>query len=101
MARNFECPKCKAEIGDSYQDDEPDVGIVGGYYCEVCDKGYSAEHESFDDDVMISGTGSGSSHLCACGTPKEMGYGLAGGGIGPYMYCPKCGIVTDKSQEPL
>jgi hypothetical protein len=23
-----------------------------------------------------------------CGTELEMGYGLAGGGIGPYEYCP-------------
>jgi hypothetical protein len=35
-----------------------------------------------------------------CGTELERGYGLAGGGIGPYEYCPKdgCGYFT-KSQE--
>ncbi len=100
MANSFECPKCKADIGDTYQGDDPDVGISAGYYCDACDEGYPAEHESYDDDVMISGTGD-SSHLCACGTAYEMGYGLAGGGgIGPYMYCPKCCMITNKSTDP-
>ena len=30
----------------------------------------------------------------------EAGYGLAGGGMGPYMYCPKCGRVLSKVQDP-
>lgn len=29
----------------------------------------------------------------------ETGFGLAGGGYGPYTYCPKCGKIIDKSQE--
>ena len=38
--------------------------------------------------------------LCPkCSTPTEMGYGLAGGGIGPYTYCPKCEMVIQKWQE--
>lgn len=101
MARSFECPKCGADISDSYQDDDPDVGISAGYYCDTCDEGYPAEHESHDDDVMNSGTGGGSSHVCACGAPYEMGYGLAGGGgIGPYMYCSSCGAIAYKSTDP-
>jgi hypothetical protein len=99
--RIYECPKCKADISDSYQGDDPDVGINAGYYCDACDEGYSAEYESNDDDVMISGTGRGSSHVCACRAPYEMGYGLAGGGgIGPYMYCTSCGAIAHKSTDP-
>lgn len=51
------CPKCDADITDSWQDDEPDVGIVGGWYCEACDTGYG-EHElgdvGHDDDVIVA-----------------------------------------------
>jgi rRNA maturation protein Nop10 len=35
-----------------------------------------------------------------CGTPVKMGYGLAGGGIGAYEYCPKCGIILEKWPDP-
>lgn len=27
------------------------------------------------------------------------GYGLAGGGIGAYMYCGRCGYIFDKVQD--
>lgn len=30
----------------------------------------------------------------------EMGYGLAGGGIGVYEYCPECGNITGKWPDP-
>lgn len=29
----------------------------------------------------------------------EMGFGLAGGGYGPYSYCPVCHRILDKDQE--
>jgi hypothetical protein len=35
-----------------------------------------------------------------CGTELETGYGFAGGGFGPYHYCPKCERVVDKIQDP-
>lgn len=39
MARNCECPKCGADISDTYQGAEPDVGIMGaGWFCDACDK---------------------------------------------------------------
>lgn len=31
----------------------------------------------------------------------EFGYGLAGGGMGGYMYCPVCDRVISKSQDPF
>lgn len=30
----------------------------------------------------------------------EMGYGLAGGGMGPYLYCEACGLIRGKDQDP-
>jgi hypothetical protein len=38
MAHRCECPKCGADISDSWQDYEPDVGIMSaGWYCDACD----------------------------------------------------------------
>lgn len=34
-----------------------------------------------------------------CRVLAEGGYGLAGGGVGVYMYCPKCGDVLSKTQD--
>lgn len=31
-----------------------------------------------------------------CGGPLQDGYGFAGGGLGPYGYCDKCGRVVWK-----
>lgn len=48
------CPKCDADISDSYEGDDPSCGIVGGWYCEVCDVGYSESdyfRDPHDDDV--------------------------------------------------
>ena len=30
----------------------------------------------------------------------EMGYGLAGGGMGAYTFCPVCDRIVDKWQDP-
>jgi hypothetical protein len=38
------CPKCDADIGDSYEPDDRSVGICGGWYCDVCDLAIG-EHE--------------------------------------------------------
>lgn len=32
-----------------------------------------------------------------CGGKTEVGFGLAGGGYGPYTYCERCQCVTSKS----
>jgi hypothetical protein len=38
VSKFCECPKCGADISDTYQEDDPDVGIVSaGWYCEACD----------------------------------------------------------------
>lgn len=33
-----------------------------------------------------------------CKVPAEHGYGMAGGGMGVYTYCPKCGDMLGKVQ---
>lgn len=51
----IECPKCGADISDSYEPDDFSVGIVGGWYCHACDLGVGEEahREPFEDDVPI------------------------------------------------
>ena len=54
--RTVHCPKCDADVSDTYESDDWSVGIVGGWYCDACDLGI-AEHEigyeHYDDDVPI------------------------------------------------
>ena len=39
----------------------------------------------------------GCPYLADCGGMLRMGYGFAGGvGIGAYLFCDKCSVVTDK-----
>lgn len=33
-------------------------------------------------------------------TEPEDGYGLGGGGIGIYTFCPECGKILSKMQDP-
>ena len=40
------CPKCDAEM--KRIEDEPDVGIVGGWYCHTCNESYIQDD---DDDL--------------------------------------------------
>ena len=40
----MECPKCGADVTDTYEPDDHSVGIVGGWYCDACDLGIG-EHE--------------------------------------------------------
>ena len=49
------CPKCGADIGDTYEAADWSVGINPGYYCDACDLGV-AEHEGepMGGDVQIS-----------------------------------------------
>lgn len=49
------CPKCDADISDTYEPDDPSVGIVGGWYCDSCDLavGEDYEREPMEGDVPI------------------------------------------------
>jgi len=33
-----------------------------------------------------------------CGGVQEHGFGLGGGGFGPYTYCPACERITSKTE---
>ncbi len=51
------CPKCDADISDTYEGADPSVGIMSaGWYCDACDAAYG-EHdyprEPMHDDVPI------------------------------------------------
>ncbi len=51
------CPKCDADITETYEPDDPSVGITGGWYCDTCDLGvaeWEIEREPSEDDVPIS-----------------------------------------------
>lgn len=44
-----ECPKCGADISDTYQAAEPDVGIMGsGWFCETCDEFVDDDNDGSD-----------------------------------------------------
>jgi hypothetical protein len=55
---DVECPKCKADISDTYEGADPSVGIMcGGWYCDACDHAigeHEVGREHFPDDVQIS-----------------------------------------------
>lgn len=34
-----------------------------------------------------------------CGGTPVLGYGLAGGGIGPYLVCPGCALIVAKDED--
>ena len=54
MARDCNCPKCGADIGDTYEPDDWSVGIVGGYFCDACNLGVGDEgYEPMEGDVPI------------------------------------------------
>lgn len=45
------CPKCDADISESYEPDDPSVGIVGGYYCDACDLAVGEDdYDDYTDD---------------------------------------------------
>lgn len=45
------CPNCDADISDSLEEDDPSVGIVGGWYCDACDLAISFEaHDYYDEE---------------------------------------------------
>jgi hypothetical protein len=55
MSRSYDCPKCGADISDSWQEAEWDVGINAGWFCDACDLGVGDEggYEPMEGDVPI------------------------------------------------
>lgn len=50
MSKRMNCPKCDADISDSYEGAEPDVGIMsGGWFCDACDLIVSESDYDLDD----------------------------------------------------
>jgi hypothetical protein len=50
------CPKCDADISETYEPDDPSVGVVGGWYCDACDLGvgeWEVAREPLEGDVPI------------------------------------------------
>lgn len=50
------CPKCEADISESYEPDDWSVGIGGGWYCDACDLAvgeHEVHREPLPDDVPI------------------------------------------------
>jgi hypothetical protein len=45
------CPKCDADITETKEDDDPECGIVGGYYCDACDLAVPFDYDdgSYED----------------------------------------------------
>lgn len=49
------CPKCGADVTETYEGADYECGINPGWYCDACDLGigeHEIEREHFDDDVM-------------------------------------------------
>lgn len=49
------CPKCAADVSDTYERADPSVGIMsGGYYCDACDMPVEeGEREPMEGDVPM------------------------------------------------
>lgn len=82
MSAHCNCPKCEADISDSYEPDDPSVGVIGGWYCDACDLavGDDGHYEPMEGDVGImpaplptyGGYGTPISELS--GQPGQKGY---------------------------
>lgn len=48
------CPKCDADITDTYQEEEADTNVGEGWYCDACDlaiAGWEHPREPLEGDV--------------------------------------------------
>lgn len=51
------CPKCDADISDTFERDDPSCGITAGWFCDACDLAiaeWEYPREPLEDDVGIS-----------------------------------------------
>ena len=50
------CPKCDADITDTYQEEEADTNVGEGWFCDACDlaiAGWEHPREPLEGDVAI------------------------------------------------
>lgn len=51
MGRPRHCPKCDADVSDSYEPEDQSVGIMsGGWYCSDCDLIIPDEDDPEEED---------------------------------------------------
>ena len=52
---SMNCPKCDADISESYEPDDWSVGISAGWFCDACDLavGDDGQREPMEGDVDI------------------------------------------------
>lgn len=56
MSAPLRCPKCDADISDTFEPDDPSCGISAGWFCDACNLGiaeWEAPLEPMADDVPI------------------------------------------------
>ena len=56
MSAPMNCPKCDADIGESYEPEDYSCGIHEGWYCDACDiavAGWEHPREPLEGDVCI------------------------------------------------
>jgi len=74
------CPKCDADISDTFERDDPSCGITAGWYCDACDLGMMPWTEA--DDARVR-------ELC-----KTVD-------VGALTECPKCGMGSGGKSEMM
>jgi hypothetical protein len=55
MSPSMSCPKCAADISESYEPDDWSVGISAGWFCDACDLaiGDDGHYEPTEGDVPV------------------------------------------------
>ena len=61
------------------------------------EKKITVHTDSAGQDPLLGTTGP--DHCPDCEVAYEVGFGMAGGGMGVYTYCPQCGKLLSKTQE--
>ena len=73
---NRNCPKCDADISESYEPDDWSVGISAGWFCDACDLGVG------DDDIRDNVAPRAGEELSPTRHHNEWSLGLLGRAIG-------------------